>query len=300
MAKSADAFRTISEVAEWLGTPAHVLRFWESKFTQVKPVKRAGGRRYYRPNDMLLLGGIKKLLHEDGMTIKGVQKLLRTDGVQKISTLSHPIDGEDSVVIDMVTQEPISNDTAPAPDILGSPSTSSEPEIKPQADPELTEKQDAPPTPDTQPEIEPQATPERQPDPTPELDVQPTLDVRPEIEPQAMPEPQPDPTPELDVQPAREAEPDLAPKPAVMLEPDPASQPAPALDPAPAPVSPAQSDTSPPTATEASVIIEPINAGEPTEAPKDDAKIEQLSAVYSRLSALHERMKANIDPKRQG
>ena len=76
MAKSADAFRTISEVAEWLDLPTHVLRFWESKFTQVKPVKRAGGRRYYRPNDMVLLGGIKKLLHDDGMTIKGAQKML--------------------------------------------------------------------------------------------------------------------------------------------------------------------------------------------------------------------------------
>ena len=71
MAKSRDAFRTISEVSDVLNTPAHVLRFWESKFSQVKPVKRAGGRRYYRPADMLLLGGIRKLLHEDGMTIKG-------------------------------------------------------------------------------------------------------------------------------------------------------------------------------------------------------------------------------------
>ena len=62
--KSPDAFRTISEVAEWLDTPAHVLRFWESKFTQVKPVKRAGGRRYYRPADMELIGGIKRLLQE--------------------------------------------------------------------------------------------------------------------------------------------------------------------------------------------------------------------------------------------
>ncbi|WP_457648752.1 MerR family transcriptional regulator [Profundibacter sp.] len=95
MAKSPDAFRTISEVAEWLDTPAHVLRFWESRFTQVKPVKRAGGRRYYRPNDMLLLGGIKKLLHDDGMTIKGVQKMLRTDGVKAVAALSRPIDAED-------------------------------------------------------------------------------------------------------------------------------------------------------------------------------------------------------------
>ncbi|WP_299844211.1 MerR family transcriptional regulator [uncultured Roseovarius sp.] len=92
MAKSADAFRTISEVADWLETPAHVLRFWESKFSHVKPVKRAGGRRYYRPSDMLLLGGIKKLLHTDGMTIKGVQKLLREKGVKHVAGHSQPLD----------------------------------------------------------------------------------------------------------------------------------------------------------------------------------------------------------------
>ena len=91
MEKSRDAFRTISEVAEWLDTPAHVLRFWESRFAQVKPVKRAGGRRYYRPADMQLLGGIKKLLHEDGMTIRGVQKLLREEGVKHVASLSSPI-----------------------------------------------------------------------------------------------------------------------------------------------------------------------------------------------------------------
>ncbi|WP_226941869.1 MerR family transcriptional regulator [Pseudooceanicola spongiae] len=88
MVKSADAFRTISEVAEWLETPAHVLRFWESKFTQVKPVKRAGGRRYYRPADMELLGGIKRLLHDEGMTIKGVQKMLRDHGIPHVAAMS--------------------------------------------------------------------------------------------------------------------------------------------------------------------------------------------------------------------
>ncbi|WP_246032428.1 MerR family transcriptional regulator [Thalassobius vesicularis] len=92
MTKSPDAFRTISEVADWLDRPAHVLRFWESKFTQVKPIKRAGGRRYYRPQDMLLLGGIKKLLHDDGLTIKGVQKMLRDRGVEHVSSLSQPLD----------------------------------------------------------------------------------------------------------------------------------------------------------------------------------------------------------------
>jgi DNA-binding transcriptional MerR regulator len=94
MAKSPDAFRTISEVSEWLDTPAHVLRFWESKFTQVKPVKRAGGRRYYRPEDMALLGGIKSLLHEQGMTIKGVQKLLREQGIRHVAGIGpQPLDG---------------------------------------------------------------------------------------------------------------------------------------------------------------------------------------------------------------
>lgn len=87
MAKAKDAFRTISEVAEWLDTPTHVLRFWESKFSQIKPVKGAGGRRYYRPRDMDLLGGIKQLLHHDGLTIKGTQKLLREKGVRYVATL---------------------------------------------------------------------------------------------------------------------------------------------------------------------------------------------------------------------
>ncbi|KAF0677606.1 MerR family transcriptional regulator [Profundibacterium mesophilum] len=91
MEKSPDAFRTISEVADWLDVPTHVLRFWESRFTQIKPVKRAGGRRYYRPADMELLGGIKRLLHDDGLTIRGVQKLLREDGVKHVSSLSAPL-----------------------------------------------------------------------------------------------------------------------------------------------------------------------------------------------------------------
>jgi DNA-binding transcriptional MerR regulator len=90
--KSPEAFRTISEVADWLGVPTHVLRFWESRFAQVKPVKRAGGRRYYRPTDMELLGGIRKLLHEDGMTIRGVQKLLREQGVKHVAALSPALD----------------------------------------------------------------------------------------------------------------------------------------------------------------------------------------------------------------
>jgi len=100
MSKSSQAFRTIREVADWLGVAAHVLRFWESKFPQIKPVKRAGGRRYYRPADMELVGGIKVLLHDRGMTIRGVQKMLREDGVAAIAALAPPMHADDSAVID--------------------------------------------------------------------------------------------------------------------------------------------------------------------------------------------------------
>lgn len=86
-AKSPDAFRTISEVAIELDVPQHVLRFWESRFGQVKPVKRAGGRRYYRPEDVDLLRGIRALLYSDGLTIKGVQKLMREQGVRYVAEI---------------------------------------------------------------------------------------------------------------------------------------------------------------------------------------------------------------------
>jgi DNA-binding transcriptional MerR regulator len=85
MDKSADAFRTISEVAADLEVPQHVLRFWESKFPQVKPLKRAGGRRYYRPQDIDLLRAIKQFLYAEGFTIRGVQRILKEKGVRAIS-----------------------------------------------------------------------------------------------------------------------------------------------------------------------------------------------------------------------
>ena len=100
MTKSADAFRTISEVAEWLDTETHVLRFWESKFSQIKPVKRAGGRRYYRPKDMLIIGGIKKLLHEDGLTIKGTQRIIKDKGLNYVSNLSKPLETDEIIIED--------------------------------------------------------------------------------------------------------------------------------------------------------------------------------------------------------
>ena len=109
MTKSADAFRTISEVADWLDTETHVLRFWESKFSQIKPVKRAGGRRYYRPKDMLIIGGIKKLLHEDGITIKGTQRIIKDKGLSYISDLSRPLETVETVITEI--QEKISRKT---------------------------------------------------------------------------------------------------------------------------------------------------------------------------------------------
>ena len=79
MEKSPDAFRTISEVAEELNVPQHVLRFWETKFTQIKPMKRAGGRRYYRPSDVDLVRGIRTLLYGEGYTIRGVQRIFKEE-----------------------------------------------------------------------------------------------------------------------------------------------------------------------------------------------------------------------------
>lgn len=87
MDKAPDAFRTISEVAEDLDLPQHVLRFWETRFTQIKPLKRGGGRRYYRPDDVLLLRGIKHLLYGEGYTIKGVQRILREQGGKYVISL---------------------------------------------------------------------------------------------------------------------------------------------------------------------------------------------------------------------
>ncbi len=88
--KSASAFRTISEVATQLDLPQHVLRFWETKFKQIKPLKRGGNRRYYRPEDVALLSRIRGLLYQEGYTIKGVQKLLRDGSVKKSDIVEPP------------------------------------------------------------------------------------------------------------------------------------------------------------------------------------------------------------------
>ncbi|WP_227419928.1 MerR family transcriptional regulator [Roseitranquillus sediminis] len=144
MAKSPDAFRTISEVAEALDLQAHVLRFWETKFSQVRPIKRAGGRRYYRPADVALLGGIKRLLHDDGLTIRGVQKVLRERGVGHVASLAEAATAEMAGAAPQVSARPepqeaqdtvpIDNDGAeqPAP-----PQEEAAPDERPEAAPTL-------------------------------------------------------------------------------------------------------------------------------------------------------------------
>jgi DNA-binding transcriptional MerR regulator len=92
--KAPDAFRTISEVADDLDIPQHVLRFWETRFTQIKPMKRSGGRRYYRPDDVDLLRGIRRLLYGEGYTIRGVQRILKEHGIKAVQGL---VDGSAAV-----------------------------------------------------------------------------------------------------------------------------------------------------------------------------------------------------------
>ena len=90
MAKSPNAFRTISEAATEVGAPQHVLRFWETKFVFLTPLKRAGGRRFYRPQDVVLLKAVKRLLHEEGLTIKGVQRLHKEQGLKRLAHYGDP------------------------------------------------------------------------------------------------------------------------------------------------------------------------------------------------------------------
>jgi DNA-binding transcriptional MerR regulator len=90
VAKSPNAFRTISEAATEVGAPQHVLRFWETKFVFLTPLKRAGGRRFYRPQDVVLLRAVKRLLHEEGLTIKGVQRLHKEQGLKRLAHYGDP------------------------------------------------------------------------------------------------------------------------------------------------------------------------------------------------------------------
>ena len=120
--KGPDAYRTISEAAEELDLPAHVLRFWEGKFPQLRPVKRAGGRRFYRPGDIALLRGLKALLYEDGYTIKGVQKFLRENGAAAATARGESKDERPlpkPVAEQYVQRREVSRDASRGPDLIG-------------------------------------------------------------------------------------------------------------------------------------------------------------------------------------
>jgi resuscitation-promoting factor RpfA len=181
MDKSPDAFRTISEVAEHLETPAHVLRFWESRFPQIRPVKRAGGRRYYRPSDVSLLTGIKRLLHDEGMTIRGVQKILREQGVRHVSGLADDADhdgaDDDAPFIDQVDDAVVPAKAEPTP-IRAAPSFA---DVMAKANDQGADKAERqPPAVETAPaEPETEATP-----PAPAEPLQGTLLLTPTPEPE--------------------------------------------------------------------------------------------------------------------
>jgi len=118
MDKSPDAFRTISEVGEDLDLPQHVLRFWETRFTQIKPLKRGGGRRYYRPHDVELLKGIRHLLYDQGYTIKGVQRLLKDNGSNFVIALgAGDVAAAEAIKLQRNPEEPTVDQAAPAVDV---------------------------------------------------------------------------------------------------------------------------------------------------------------------------------------
>ncbi|MTJ04329.1 MAG: MerR family transcriptional regulator [Sediminimonas qiaohouensis] len=248
MGKSPDAFRTISEVAEWLDRPAHVLRFWESKFSQIKPVKRAGGRRYYRPQDMLLLGGIKKLLHDEGMTIKGVQKVLRENGVKHVSDLSDPLD--DTFADDAPAYKAHSEASA-----QGSIDV---PEDAPQSARVLTfprEGQPQQPAANAEPEIQP-AEPETQ---AAEADLEAPDTPAPQAPDATQDAPHPDPAPESEA-PA-DTTPEPAPKPS-----------------APVPTVPANDAPAASLCATIAALRGPIDADN---SARVRALLEQLTALYA-------------------
>ena len=227
MEKSREAFRTISEVAEWLDVPTHVLRFWESRFSQIKPVKRAGGRRYYRPSDMRVIGGVKTLLHDQGMTIRGVQKMFREQGVKHVSSFSPALygvgsadeDGDDQLIEAQVVAD-ADQPIAPSPAARSTREATPDPVLdkdEPLSDDDMpdagelvfihtrssTVQDDAPPA---EPELDLAAEPEPEPEPEPEL----------EPEPEELPAPTIPATPDVpatdigDDDPAHAAEPGLA------------------------------------------------------------------------------------------
>jgi DNA-binding transcriptional MerR regulator len=133
--KGPEAFRTISEAAEELGVPQHVLRFWETKFSFIRPMKRAGGRRFYRPQDLAVLKGVRVLLHDDGYTIKGVQRLHKELGVKRLLAAGDGGAADDAAAV----SAPASGDDGLAPTAKAAPA----PPLAPESDHRLRDALDA-------------------------------------------------------------------------------------------------------------------------------------------------------------
>lgn len=226
-AKSPEAFRTISEAADALDLPQHVLRFWETRFSQIKPMKRSGGRRYYRPSDIALLQGIRHLLYDEGYTIKGVQRILREQGI------AHVVSFAEQKPAAPAPQPAAPQSAAPPP---AQPNVQQSPEPVPQ---QPIVQQPAQPDPVRAALASPQPQQPVPPQPAQQAHVAPPpvaassslrFVAEPEPEPQSQPEPQ------------QQAPSHLSPQPAIsQAVPQPVSQPQPpiASQPLPDPVLPA-------------------------------------------------------------
>ena len=138
MTKGPDAFRTISEASDELGVPQHVLRFWETKFSFIRPMKRAGGRRFYRPQDLEVLRGVRGLLHDQGYTIKGVQRLHREQGLRRLVSAAGGdtealanLEAEMAAEADSQQDLPLDDAGAPVAPAEGSPAHEARPSVRP-------------------------------------------------------------------------------------------------------------------------------------------------------------------------
>lgn len=171
MDKAPDAFRTISEVADDLDIPQHVLRFWETRFSQIKPMKRSGGRRFYRPDDVDLLRGIRRLLYGEGYTIRGVQRILKEQGIKSVQALSDVGKAVPSLYA-------LDDGVKARPPRAGEDATGdSAPEEAARFD-----TQDDEPEPVAPPPRRPMATPLPRMDAAPRFDVPPSFDVTPRVD----------------------------------------------------------------------------------------------------------------------
>ncbi len=142
-------------MADWLDVPTHVLRFWESRFSQIKPVKRAGGRRYYRPSDMRVIGGVKVLLHDQGMTIRGVQKLFREEGIKHVSGYAPELFGEEDAdeAASVLNEEALQLAARPAPAARSTREAAPDPEVASEPESDTPDEAAADPGPADAPDV---------------------------------------------------------------------------------------------------------------------------------------------------